>query len=478
MFRSVAKNFSILTGAQLANAAMVFLFFAFVARQFGPDLFGKYILINAYVRLVSLVINAGLAPIAFRELARHRDDAAELFADIVSMRLALAIAGYVVLITVLASLSEDRELLRLMAIAGLPLISDAFAHSYAAYYTAHERMSVPSAYAIASTALTVLAGVTLLLTGFGLFALIASSALVSIISATVWSAVFRARTLRFTIRVRFAAWRRLIMLVIPFAPIHVSNQLNRVLNVILLGHLRGPLPMEQSVGYYSPAQSVTNTVVMLVMGLRQVLIPPVTVKLSQGYTVTSEVDLAMKVVVAAFCLPLLLGTSFMAPELIALLFGNQYIPSAEALVVLGWAGALQIAAMVPESFLFSHPEHKVQEYIPGAVISVLVNAILCVLLIAEHGIIGAAAAAVGARTVYLAFATHYCRRQMRSKSLRLRHFVDTGLLLLAGFGVWHVATASIDNKWIAFAIAVALTLALIAAFMLYLRRRSIASQTA
>ena len=40
MFKSVAKNFSILTLATITQAVIIFLFLAFVARQFGPSLFG------------------------------------------------------------------------------------------------------------------------------------------------------------------------------------------------------------------------------------------------------------------------------------------------------------------------------------------------------------------------------------------------------------------------------------------------------
>ena len=469
MFRVVARNFSILTAAQVAAAAITFLFVAFAARQLGPTHFGTFILIGAYVRFVTLIVQAGVGPIALRELTRHRDNARELFDDIVSMRLALGIAGYLALMAVLLLLGEDREMLILSAIAAITLILEPFNESYTAYYTAHERVGIPSAYSVASIVLCTAAGVGVLLAGFGLAALIASEVVTSLIVTVVWTVAFRAKIFRFTFCMRLAAWRRLLMLIVPFAPIHLCNQLNRVINVILLGRLPGPVPMEQSVGYYGPAQSITNTAVTLVMSLRRVLIPPVTARLSQGYTVTHELDLALKVVTAVFALPLLLGTSFMAPELISLVFGEHYAPSAMALVVLGWAGALQIAAIVLETFLFSHPNQRMQDYIGGAVMSVLVNAVVCILLIGEYGFVGAAAGAVAARVVYLLYVAHYCRRQLGRQALRLQQFGDSTLLLISGFGVWYLAFAVIANAWVACTVAVILTLPLIAGFVLYLR---------
>jgi len=317
------------------------------------------------------------------------------------------------------------------------------------------------------------AGIALLLAGFGLAALFVSEVVTILVTTVIWTVAFRNRVLRFTIRARLAGWRRLLMLVVPFAPIQMCNQLNRVLNIILLGRLSGPIPMEQSVGYYGPAQSITNTAVMLVMSLRRVLIPPVAVRLNQGYTVTRELDLALKLIMAVFALPLLLGTSFMAPELISLLFGERYAPSAIALVMLGWAGALQIAALAPETFLFSHPDHKMQDYIGGAFMPVLVNVALCILLIEEYGFVGAAAGAVAARFVYLVYVAHYCRQQIGMQALHLRNFGDSTLLLLSGFGVWYLMFALITNAWFACTVAVILTLPLIAGFILYLRPQSV-----
>lgn len=469
MFQLIARNFSILTAAQVGGAAITFTYMAFAARLLGPTHFGVYILIVTYVRLASLVVNSGVTPIAFRELASHRDNPLELFNDILSLRLVLGIASYVALMAVMFLVGEDRALLSLLAIAAITLLLDPLNESYTAYYMAQERVGTPSAYALISTVLYSAAGIALLLAGFRLEALIVSEVVTVFLMTAVWTVSFRARILSFAIRVRFAGWWRLLALIVPFAPIYLCNQLNRVLNVILLGRLAGPIPMEKSVGYYGPAQSITNTAVNLVMGLRRVLIPPVAMKLSEGYAVTREIDLALKLVVAVFALPLFLGTAFMAPKLVTLLYGESYAPSATALVILGWAGALQIAALAPETFLFSHAKHRLQDYVGGAVASVLVNIVVCVLLIGKYGFVGAAVGAVAGRLVYFLYAVHYCRQKVGSRALRLKQFGDLTLLLASAFALWYLAFAFIANAWLACAAAVILTLALLAAFVVYLR---------
>lgn len=478
MFQVIARNFSIVTAAQFIGAGIAFLWVAFAARQLGPAQFGTFLLVVAYVRVVSVTINAGVGPITFRELARRRDDALSLFEDIVCMRLVLGLAGYVGLMATLFLFQQDLDLLALVAISAITLLLDPLSETYAAYYLAHERAEVPSIYTVTSIVLSSTASAALLLAGYGLMAVVVLETVSAFVMTLIWTSLFRARNFRFSIRPRPAEWWRLFLLIVPFAPIHLSNQLNRALNVILLGRLSGPIPMQEAVGYYGPPQSVTNTVVMLVMTLRRVMIPSVTVRLSQGLTVTRELDLGVKLVMAVFALPLLLGSSFMAPEVISLLFGEHYAPSAMALVILGWAGALQIAALVPETFLFAHPNHRLQEYVAGAFASVLLNAAVCVLLIGDYGFLGAAVGAVAGRILYLVYVVHYCRRQLGGQVLRVQTFGDSTLLLLAAFGLWLVTFQVIGNAWIAGAAAILLTLPLIAGFVLYLRPQFIARQQA
>ena len=217
MFQVVARNFSILTAEQIASGAIIFLFIAFTARQLGPAQFGTFVLIGAYVRLVTITISAGVGPIAFRELARHRNDALELFNDILSMRLALGIAGYLGLIAVALLLGEDREILGLLAIAAVTLILDPFNDSYAAYYTALERVAIPSTVGVASMALSAVVGIVVLLSGYGLAVLIVSEAVTSVLVTVVWTFFFRssprsrllqARSSSCSSRARRGSWGR------------------------------------------------------------------------------------------------------------------------------------------------------------------------------------------------------------------------------------------------------------------------------
>ena len=102
---------------------------------------------------------------------------------------------------------------------------------------------------------------------------------------------------------------------------------------------------------------------------------------------------------------------------------------------------------------------------------VVVNALLCVLLIGHYGFVGAAAGAVAGRLVYLGYVARYCRQRLGGEALRLQQYGDAALLLLAGYGVWYLTFKVIANAWLACAVAVILTLPLIAGFVVYLRRQ-------
>lgn len=472
MFKSVARNFTILTGQNVANAVISFAFLAFVARSFGPSSFGEYILVNTYVTVASLLVSAGVKPIAFRELARNRAHPSDLFDDLFSFRLTLGLLGYTLLISLVFLLGHRGDFLIWTAIAGLALLLEPFNDSYEAYYTAHERMGIPSSYSIVGTLIAAAAGTTLLLSGYEILPLLLSNLIAGFFLTLTWSVHFRMTALKFRFRFHLGAWKRLALLVLPFAPIHAANQMNRIIGTVMLGQLSGPIANARAVGLFNPAQAINNTVVKIAMGLRRALIPPIAARLSAGHRITKEIDLGLKIVIVLFCLPLLLGSTFLAPEVIHILYGEQFSDSAKVLVFLGWAGALQIAAFIPESFLFSHPEHRLQNYIPGPTISVLVNVVICVSLIPHFSIYGAAVAAITARFVYFLFATHYCRQRITVPALRFRDHIDTLGVVGLSFGVWALCFEHLPSPWIALGLAGTITVGLIAGFLLYLRGRA------
>jgi O-antigen/teichoic acid export membrane protein len=469
MLKSVARNFSIVTLAKLIEGGITLFFVAFVARKLGPDLFGTYIFIMTAVMFFSILFSAGLSPIAFREIARNRDNPGPMFEQIFSLRILLGIIAYAVMVTTVLFLDYPPDIVKFASIIGLSLIIDAAKESFSAFHTAFERLEFPSIFQLALTVFGATAGVAALLYDFGLLGVVVALLSVNFIVAFIWGLIFRRKFLKFAFRVDVEGWKKFIRLVVPFAPIHAANEANNVLNPLLLSKITGPVPVTEAIGYFGPAKTLANIPVVLLVGMRRALIPAMSAKLEKGHSIAAEFQAILKAVIAFICVPLVLVTTFYAHGLIVLIFGSNYAESAPVLTILGWASALQVAVMILESLLFSHRKHDFRHYIPGSIISVLTNVVVSVLLIPIISFTGAAIGALASRVVYLLFVLYYCRRKISGVSIDLESYWDVFALTIMVLGMAYVAHIYIEGVWqtagVTFVAYAAST-----AVLLYLRR--------
>jgi O-antigen/teichoic acid export membrane protein len=111
----------------------------------------------------------------------------------------------------------------------------------------------------------------------------------------------------------------------------------------------------------------------------------------------STLEGTTKFLFAFVAFPMIIATTFFAKEIVVLLFGPAYLPTVDALRILGWAYAL-VAATTPAFAVISTSRH-LERYVPWALGWVLVNVILNLLLIPTYSFIGAAIATVITETL-------------------------------------------------------------------------------
>ena len=445
MLYSVLRNFSAFGAAHIAERCIFFVFMVYAARMLGPDAFGQYLLIGTYVLFFNITFTAGVMPVAVREIVRQREDPQSILECVLSLRLILGLLAYSMLMIIIGFVRPVPTMLPLAAIAGTALVLDAFKDTFAAYHVAFERMSIPSAFSVATAALAAASGAVLLYLGFGVLALIATEALVNLAVIFLWHAVFFRRVRRYRIRLAVSAWKRLLVMIAPMAPLVLAAQFNRLASVMMLSLVNGPLPTERAVGYFGPAQQIANFPLGLLVGMRSVMVPPIAAKLQRRERIDQEFSASLRIAIVFFSFPMLVATSLFAREILVLAFGPGYVESTLSLRLLGAAAALWIAAIFPESFLISYPEQKMTRFLRGAYTPLIVNLVLCIVLIPVYGIAGAAFAIFVARGVHLLFAIHYCRTLLPLGSVRFVDALWPLAWLCAAYAGCLISAYSIDD---------------------------------
>jgi O-antigen/teichoic acid export membrane protein len=445
MLGSIVRNFSAFGAAHVVDRVVTFLFLVYAARALGPDVFGQYVLIGAYVTFFSVSFTAGVMPVALREIVRHRDNPRPMLEQMLSLRLVLGLAAYATLVVICGVMLPAETYLPLAALAGSALVIEAFKDSFATYHTAMQRMTIPSAFQAASAILTSVTGAILLHLGYGLIALLSAFAIINLAVTVSWHFMFTARFQRYRIYLGISAWRELLVLAAPIAPLVFVFQFNRLVSVMLLPLIRGPIPGERAAGYFGTAQQIAGIPLGFLVGLRRAMMPPIAAKISGGERIDEEFAVSLRVAVVFLSFPMLVLTSAFPAEILGLAFGPEYSESALPLKLLGAAAALTIAASFPETFVISYAERQITRYLPAAITTLLVNVGLCVALIPDWGAAGAASAFLASRAVHLAFFLYYSRAVLPLDGLGLARMAVPVMVLCAAYAAALYATEAIES---------------------------------
>lgn len=112
----VAHNYGAQFAGQIAGDACLFALFVFISRKFGPEPIGQYSFAMGIASSVGVFGSFGLNTYTLRELGARRDDFRRAFGEIISLRMALSAAVYVLVLIALLLLPSQRSILVLIAL--------------------------------------------------------------------------------------------------------------------------------------------------------------------------------------------------------------------------------------------------------------------------------------------------------------------------------------------------------------------------
>jgi len=274
----------------------------------------------------------------------------------------------------------------------------------AAFY-AYEKMEYPAAITSVTTVLRVTLGTLVLLLGYGFVGLAATTLLVNISTMVILAVL--ARRMFFRPKAEFDA---------PFArdmardslPLMVNNLLAKVffqVDVLVLRPLRGDV----EVGYYGAAYRYIRALDIIPSYFTMAIFPLISrLAESRRDSLGRAYVLSVKVLIMV-ALPIAVGTTFIARDLILILAGSAYLPhSMIALQLLIWYMPFGFINSVTQYVLIAIQQQSflTRAFVLGAVFNIAAN----VLLIPRYGYV-AAAAVTALSEVALFIPFYYCVRK-------------------------------------------------------------------
>jgi len=357
-----------------------------LARYLGVTGFGLLSTAIAFTSVFTPFTSLGLSTLATREVARDKSLASKYLGNLIIIEIALASGTFCLIALAAYVLRYPQETITLIYVLALSVVCGGFTGVFYALFQAFERMEYQSLGLILSTGATfavVMWGITARsgVVWFA-FAYFVGSLAVAIYSLTVYSTKFSLPH----IEVDLKFWRRILPEALPFALTGLFTTIYFYIDSVLLSVMRGA----EAVGLYNAPYRL----IMVLLFIPTVISTAVFPAMSRFHaTANDSFRLIYKryfKYMAIVSVPLGIGTTLLAGQIITLIFGVAYGNSAIALQILIWATVfIFLTAAFLRLFETSNRQMIVTKI---AAVGLVENVTLDVLLIPRFSYVGASIA--------------------------------------------------------------------------------------
>ncbi len=407
----VAKNSLTPMGLSLLNKLIDMAFAMLMLRLLGPKNAGDYQFAVTFIGYFEILVRYGLGTYITREIVRAPDQARELLGNALGLRGVLWLASIPVMALLLAAYVAFSDLtadvVTAVALFSVAVFLGNVADAFSAVFYAHERMESPAFISTGTTLVKVTLGAIALLAGGGFVSLAAVSIASNLFTVVVLGLILRRDYHSPTVQFERERVSDMARESFPLMLNHLLATVFFQVDVLLLQPMRGSV----EVGYYGAAYRYIRGL-DIIPGYFTMALFPVMARFARSATDSLQRAYRLSVrLLFLVSLPLAVGTTMLATELIMLLAGPSYLPeSAAALRILIWYMPFGFVNSVTQYVLIALDE---QHYLTKAfLIGVSFNVIANLIAIPAFGFRGAAVVTVASELALLIPFMHRVHRHL------------------------------------------------------------------
>lgn len=317
------KNASFLSLGNLVSQAIGFVGFLFIARLFGPEKYGIYVTVLAFVTFFEIFDLSGLLKVIVREGSKDVESLERTLNDTIFLKTIFFSLALVLCIGASFLTRYSPTTRALILLFSLELVYSGLESFLSAIYQTVEKMEYLAAFTVLTRLLITVLSIVFLYLGAGVLVILIvnlSSRYFVLLIDYIYSRKFA--KFRFNFRLRVDP--RILKATIIFSLMGIINTVAIKIDVLMISFLS----VSKDVGIYSVAQEFVKEGVIL-RNMAAMAFFPIAVKRFHSGTVRARTlirySLTLFFGVLAGCLVL----SFFAPNIIVLFFGDKYAASGQ-----------------------------------------------------------------------------------------------------------------------------------------------------
>lgn len=397
---TVFRNSVIGLIAQATIKFLSFLLTVLIIRQLGPDEYGQYAAVLAFGGVFVFLSDLGLGTYTVRYVAHSRDledstDQIErMFANVLGLRLLLAVVTACVIIGTAWLTNRPPIMLLGIALGTIGLIMYGAQGTAEAFLAGYERLDITAGAKVAHQLVFLVGAALALFLHSGYFGVIAANLLgIALMTSLCWQG---ARRIGLHLgRMDFRQWPTLLRASLPFGIIGLTLGLSYKFDTVLLNVYFG----DRETGYYNAAYSLIFSAVMLSNVLNTALYPSLTRQATVAADQLAGIyERAVRYLLVA-SIPIAVGGWLLADQVIAFLFDASYGPAVPVLRWLCWVIPLMfMTEFLGYVILVDGRERRVAR---AVILSTLANVGLNLILVPRFGYLAAAVMTVVTESILL-----------------------------------------------------------------------------
>lgn len=414
MFRLVFRNAGWMVLSDLFNRIFALLLTIAVVRTFTPIEFGELRFALSFVALFSVITDFGLTALTIREVSRNKSEIERFIGKTFSLKIIINLIAIVLIILITNLTIQDESQKTLLYLAGISNFVASLSGSLLNTFVAFNLMRINALAVFLRGATLVSLGYLVIFSGvsiawvLGVYIIAnAVSLVIAIISTTLKITKIHYLSLdwEFSKKLFFDSW--------PFAVAVAFGVINFSLDTIMLSYLG----FSQEVALYGAALTLIMIPLTLRRLFRRSLIPTLSKYVLTSKGKAERITYHFKKLFVLLALPLGVATTVLAPKIMTLLFGNEYVGGVIALQILIWGIVFSFLNLSQHEVLVAANRQRLSMKI--LVFTGLTNALLNLILIPRFGIIGATVSTSFVFFLSLVLATYFANRIIKTNLLVL-----------------------------------------------------------
>ncbi len=426
MIKTIAKNSGYVLISNIIAGLLTLAINIYIARYLGKEIFGNYSFVLVFISFFIIIANLGIDSIVIREISANKKATEKYINSALTLKFILSGISIILTCITISFLPYTQSVKLGVIVASVTLILLASTATMSAYFQSRlEMIYVAISNVIAKLVFAILIWYVVITNG-GFIKLVAASVVGLLIQSLLIFYILR-KNIRIKICFDKNFNKKMIKESLPLALMGVFVSLYYRVDVLMLSLMKD----EAAIGMYSAAYNLTEAPTIIAVGFMVSMFPLMSQyfknsknKLKKSY----ELSVKYMFLIA---LPLSVGTTLLNKEIIQIIYGSEYAPSALALAVLIWSTLLVFIGVINGNMLVAIKKQNVFSIVTG--IALVANILINLWLIPKYSFIGASVATLITELIFLTITTHIIFRYLNG--IAFTGIIQT-ILATMGMGVF------------------------------------------